>query len=249
MIKWLLSHFAGAAIRFVFGAIFGAVCVIYSFSPAEWLASIIVSPPPTWIVHPYFRISILLVGIIAIGLSIFFLKKSKISAKELIVSTKADAEITKKREYTPDAEMRAAIDEIYTALDEAESVYDRGCTLANSWRSSLLQREAYAYSDDLKSYRSSVSDSIVKVADLCGKKYDRFIEINKFRNNNFSFQKDVSEPLSILIDKLDKQNAIIDEGILDLLSPYLEDFQISVRKFGEWARASKALFRNMRNQC
>ncbi len=231
---------AGALVRSIFQAIIGAILLLTGIVPEQWIASFIESPP-TWLTHPLTRITIIFLGLIVIGISVFLYNKST----RLVVQP---ATVKKVKIHIPDPEKRKAIDEIYSALEEAEYVYDTGCVLANSWRDSLRSGKLQEYLKDLANYRKQVSNAIVKVADLCGKKYERFTDIYDYRNANFGFQNEVFEPLTIFIGKIEKLDYTINEGIIDLLNPYGENIKKSVSKFGEWARESKALFRKMRDE-
>ncbi|WP_422016388.1 hypothetical protein [Reyranella sp.] len=147
----------------------------------------------------------------------------------------------------PDAAKLAAIDEIYDALQAAEVVYDLGCDVVGGpWRSRLKEDGPATYARMLEDYRRKVSDAIVVVADLAGKKHSKFPDIYKFRMDEFGFQSAVFNPIGEFLERLKKLPNDCTDGILDLIEPDAKKLLAAIAAFGKWSRESQDKFRKMR---
>ena len=69
--RFLLRNALAALVRFAVSALLFGVCLFLGFSPENWVAGILGSPPPM-LIHPLFRVAIVLIGV-AIILGTFFL--------------------------------------------------------------------------------------------------------------------------------------------------------------------------------
>lgn len=67
---WFFSNIAGGIIRWAIAAVVGAVCLMFGFSPEEWIRGVI-EAPPSWLTHDLTRGGIVLVGVMVIG-AVFF---------------------------------------------------------------------------------------------------------------------------------------------------------------------------------
>lgn len=206
------------------------------------------------------------VALIVFSISFFFFKTIKRKISNLLIKTSHQSvketpispiKIVRKSEplrplgkpenAVVDSAKLAAIDEIYTALNEAEKVYDYGCdVIAGSWQDQVVRIGPAAYVELLIEYRLKVSESIVAVADLCDKKFDRFPDIHSYRQNEFGFQDSVFRPLNVFIEKLKKLPDSCEPPLLDLLANDSAAFKKSIGAFGVWVRDSKERFRKMR---
>lgn len=74
-IKWTLSQMAAGAVRWLTSVVIGGVCLALGFAPAAWLAAII-GNPPAWLVSVWFRIAIVVVGVVAVA-AILLVRRSR----------------------------------------------------------------------------------------------------------------------------------------------------------------------------
>ncbi len=146
-----------------------------------------------------------------------------------------------------DPAKRAAIDEIYAALEDAEHIYDYGCdVIAGPWRDEILKNGSKAYIRKVEAYKHDVSAAIKKIGDLCERRFSRFAEIHAYRESDFGFQNDVFEPIEKFQDNLKKLPEKCDSNLLDLLATDAETLKKAIAAFGTWVRNSKLKFRQMR---
>lgn len=69
--RWLLQQIAGGVIRFLVAALIGAAFIAYGLAPEQIVASWM-GEPPRWVVNPWTRIALVIVGAAVIVGSYFF---------------------------------------------------------------------------------------------------------------------------------------------------------------------------------
>jgi len=259
--KWMFDKIWGGVISLVISYLVGALFLAVGIVPIKWLSSLIKNPP-SWFKNKIFNIILIVIGLSVIILLIIYQivkrKKSKVNVNQnqnfnTTASTRLDGFSEKikieQRTIYPDPEKRKAIDEIYSALEEAEKVFDHGCTLANTWKEIIIKHSPTFFVNMLIQYRTNVSNAIVVIGDLCGKKHTRFKDIHSYRMESFGFQQEVFEAINNFIGKLNNLPEKNEPKILELIVDDAKRFQTSVGSWGKWIRESLINFRDMRNNC
>ncbi|NEU98882.1 hypothetical protein [Bradyrhizobium uaiense] len=62
-LSWWLNNVLGGAVRWAVATIIGAICLVLGLAPAAWLAGIF-GNPPAWVMNPWKRIGIVVVGVV-----------------------------------------------------------------------------------------------------------------------------------------------------------------------------------------
>jgi hypothetical protein len=113
----IFSNILAEAIRWITATIIAAVCLVFGFAPAETLAEWL-GTPPSWVVHPWTRLAIILLGVIAIVIIFWWDRRSRRAAESisLLPSGRVPGG------SSPIAASEPPERKIYTATERAQSI-------------------------------------------------------------------------------------------------------------------------------
>ena len=149
----------------------------------------------------------------------------------------------------PDPAKRAAIDEIYESLKEAEGVIDGNpLNFGPNWKLNVIELGVAGYCDKLQSFRIDVSNKMRVVSDLCEHKHGIFSDIRDFRFRSGKEFRDLNLGTVELMTKLRKLPNDASETTLGLLDDDMKALG-KVRGIAlKWVRDSMTTFREMRDK-
>ncbi len=151
--------------------------------------------------------------------------------------------------HSSDPAKRAAIDEIWPALERVEQAYESWAGMAGNWRKALGDGHSEGFAKRLVERRREMSGALRSLADLCEHKHGGIEDIYRFRMSKDFGGGQPFEAQNVFLDTISKlPPGPVDDAYLDLLEKDAESLQTAIGSFGRWARDSKDHFRKLRSQ-